>query len=172
MNPTKTNVPPPGLGLRKRDSIISHNDNNYKNTDNNFPALGSSDPASSAANATASPLWSKKIQQSTDNPPAAPSLNKIFLGKPKVTFADHPNSSPHDASENGNRSRPTSTVEDHSENGATPEMFMVRDGVRYMEPRFVYDVNCVVFVGNVASTTTQDMLSSFFSKFGMCDVNI
>lgn len=37
---------------------------------------------------------------------------------------------------------------------------------KFVEPRFVYDINCVVFVGNVASTTTQDMLSRFFSQFG------
>lgn len=40
------------------------------------------------------------------------------------------------------------------------------NGFKYIEPRFVYDINCVVFVGNVAPTTTQDMLSSFFSQFG------
>lgn len=40
-------------------------------------------------------------------------------------------------------------------------------GDKLVEPRFVYDINCVVFVGNVAPTTTQDMLSRFFSQFGM-----
>lgn len=46
-------------------------------------------------------------------------------------------------------------------------MLLVQDGVRYMEPRFVYDVNCVVFVGNISPNTTQDMLSTFFSQFGL-----
>lgn len=43
----------------------------------------------------------------------------------------------------------------------------VQDDTKYIEPRFVYDVNCVVFVGNVSPNTTQDMLSAFFNQFGL-----
>lgn len=54
-----------------------------------------------------------------------------------------------------------------SSSGKDSDLSFDHENEQYFEPRFVYDVNCVVFVGNVSPNTTQDMLSSFFSKFGL-----